>query len=75
MNVAEKINQYVEKLPEKSQAEVLDFVEFLLNKSEQAFADRQRQEWTKGSLLSAMRGIDQETEPTYTSDDIKEHFS
>lgn len=75
MNVAEKINQYVEKLPEKSQAEVLDFVEFLLNKSEQASADRQRQEWTKGSLLSAMRGIDQETEPIYTIEDIKEHFS
>jgi len=50
-------------------------VEFLLNKSEQVSADHRRQEWTKGSLLSAMRGIDQEIEPVYTLDDIKEHFS
>ena len=34
MNVAEKINKQVRRLPEKTQAEVLDFVEYLLTKTE-----------------------------------------
>ncbi|SMO94341.1 DUF2281 domain-containing protein [Fodinibius sediminis] len=75
MSVAEKIHQYLQRLPENSQAEVLDFVEFLVKKSEQVPIDQERREWAKGSLSAAMRGMESETEPDYSPADIKEHFS
>ncbi len=75
MSVAEKINKYLQRLPESTQAEVLDFVEFLVKKSEQVPVDQERRQWAKGSLLSAMRGIDEEAEPDYSPADIKEQFS
>lgn len=74
MSVTEKINQYLQRLPESTQGEVLDFVEFLVEKSKQVPVDQERHQWAKGSLLSAMRGIDEEAEPNYSPADIKEHF-
>ncbi|MBI5840808.1 MAG: DUF2281 domain-containing protein [Chloroflexi bacterium] len=44
MLVSEKIQKYTEKLPERLQIEVLDFVEYLLNKWKQE-ADEDA-EWT-----------------------------
>jgi hypothetical protein len=38
MNVAEKINKQVQRLPEQTQAGVLDFVEYLLTKTERVQA-------------------------------------
>ncbi|HYW34122.1 MAG TPA: DUF2281 domain-containing protein [Balneolaceae bacterium] len=73
MVLREKINENVKKLPESSQAEVLDFVEFLLKKSERKTAGEESREWSNLSLSFAMRGMEEE-EPIYTSDDIKEHF-
>jgi len=64
----------VKKLPESSQAEVLDFVEFLFSKTETKSPVRENREWTNLSLSSAMRGMEEEDEPQYTSDDLKECF-
>jgi len=60
-------------LPERSQVEVLDFVEFLLKKSEGITSDRESREWSYLSLSFAMHGMEEE-EPQYTAKDIKEHF-
>ena len=51
MSIEEKINQYLQRLPASLQEEVLDFVEFLVKKSEQVPVEQERREWTKGSLL------------------------
>jgi hypothetical protein len=75
MKVAEKINKQVQRLPEKTQAEVFDFVEYLLTKTERVQARKEEQDWTQFSLASAMRGIKEETEPEYTEEDLEERFA
>jgi hypothetical protein len=75
MNVAEKINKQVQRLPEQTQAEVLDFVEYLLTKAEQKSAQEKEQDWTRLSLASAMRGMEKDPEPEYTEADLEESFS
>jgi len=75
MNVAEKINEQVQRLPEQTQSEVLDFVEYLLTKTEQKSVQEEEQEWTRLSLASAMRGMEEDPEPEYTEADLEESFS
>jgi hypothetical protein len=75
MNVAEKINKQVRRLPEQTQAEVLNFVEYLLTQTEQKSAQEEEQDWTRLSLDSAMRGMEQDPGPEYTEADLEESFS
>ena len=70
MAIAEKIQQYVQKLPASFQAEVLDFVEYLLAKAEH----REAREWSDLSLAFAMRGMEDEATPIYTAADLKVMF-
>lgn len=77
MTIAEKIHRRVVTLPEPRQAQVLDFVEFLLLKSETDLHDRIQelddQEWSQFSLKMAMRGMEDE-EDLYSIEDLKETF-
>jgi len=75
MLVAEQIHHNVQKLPETSQAEVLDFVEYLLSKSEREAMRLEELSWSAFSLTSAMRGMGDENTPTYTVADLKVVFS
>ena len=68
MTLAEKITQHVHRLPESLQAEVMDFVEYLESKAEKAEVD-----WSKISLASAMRGMEDE-QALYSVEDIKQRF-
>jgi hypothetical protein len=62
-------------LPDALQQEVLDFVKFLLFKHEQETTPEQDDiEWSYFSLASAMRGMEDEDTPVYTTDDLKEVF-
>ncbi len=75
MTTLESIHQYVQMLPDPLQQEVLDFVKFLLFKREQEVTPEQDDiEWSNFSLASAMRGMENEDTPLYTTDDLKEHF-
>ncbi len=78
MTVAEKVHQRVLILPEQLQAEVLNFVEFLLTKVEPdlqiTLQYRENQEWFELSLTMAMRGMEDEEGPDYTLADLKERF-
>ncbi len=60
MAVAERIHKYVQRLPERLQSEVLDFVEYLLSKAERESTAQDEQEWKKLSLAFAMRGLEDE---------------
>ena len=75
MLVAKKIHENVQKLPVSFQTEVLDFVEYLLIKSEREVAQQSELDWSSFSLASAMRGMEDEDISTYTIDDLKVVFS
>jgi hypothetical protein len=65
----EKIYQYIQSLPSAFQEELLDFIQYLLMKSEQ----QERQEWSSLALSFALRGMEEE-EPQYTLSDLKVTF-
>ncbi len=71
MAVAEKIQEYVQRLPAASQVEVLHFVEYLLAKAEQDGLDQEEEAWFDLSLSTAMQGMEDEETPHYTTDDLK----
>ncbi len=75
MLVSDKIFQYAKKLPRPLQAEVLDFVEFLLSKSERHSATEDDLAWSSFSLTTAMRGMEDENMPEYTLADLKVVFA
>jgi hypothetical protein len=73
MTTLESIHQYAQMLPDSLQREVLDFVKFLLFKQETS-PEQDDIEWSNFSLASAMRGMEDEDTPVYTTDDLKEVF-
>ncbi len=70
MAIADLIQEHVQRLPASVQAEVLDFVEYLVAKVMQRDGD----DWSILSLAFAMRGLESEETPVYTSDDLKVVF-
>jgi hypothetical protein len=76
MAINERIQESLEKLPSELQAEALDFIEYLLNKSERE-AEQQREDaqWNDLSLALAMQGLEDEAGPIYTEADLKVVFS
>jgi erythromycin esterase-like protein len=63
MNLGEKIIRYIQELPESKKAEVLDFVEYLRNRTEE-------RNWSEFSLSSAMKGMEND-DSIYSLKDIK----
>jgi hypothetical protein len=78
MTLIEKIHERVLVLPEPRQAQVLDFVEFLLLKGKPELhnhiQEQENLEWSHFSLAMAMRGMEDEEGPEYTLEDLKEIF-
>ena len=72
MAITEKIQQHVQKLPASFQAEVLDFVEYLLAKVRR---HHEEGDWSDLSLAFAMRGMEDEVTPLYTTADLKVVFA
>ncbi len=70
MRISEKIVEGVNTLPESKQIEILDFVEYLKQKS----AKEIDKAWSDLSVSSAMRGMETE-ESLYSQIDLKETFS
>ena len=67
MAIAELVQEKVKLLPEPTQREVLDFVDYLLQRS--------RQEdvlWSKLSLRWALRGLEDEEWPEYDAQGLEE---
>jgi len=75
MTVVEKIRKNVQKLPASFQSEVLDYVEYLLNKARQKTDHDEEKAWSDFSLASAMQELENEVAPTYTAADLKIVFS
>jgi len=75
MSAVERIQQYVQRLPQRLQAEVLDFVEYLLTKVEREAAQPEEMDWSPLSLAFAMRGMEDEDAPAYSVEDLKVVYS
>jgi hypothetical protein len=75
MILSEQIQQHVQRLPASFQAEVLDFVEYLVAKAEREMARQEKRSWSSLSLSFAMRGMEDEGTPLYTPSDLKVVFS
>jgi len=75
MALPERICERVRELPDRLQAEVLDFVEYLLCRSQTRSQCDDDRAWSAFSLASAMRGMEEEEETPYTLDDVKERFA
>lgn len=74
MLVKEQIHEKIEKLPTSFQAEVLDFIQYLLVKLEREAIQESELDWSNFSLASAMRDMEDENAPAYTMDDLKVIF-
>jgi hypothetical protein len=75
MTITDKIQASVQKLSTAYQAEVLDFVEYLLAKTTRGARDHEESLWSDLSLTFAMRGMEDENAPQYTTADLKVIFS
>lgn len=71
MAIEERIQEHIQRLPSSLQAEVLDFVEYLVAKAER----QEEADWTELSLAFAMRGMEDESEVVYTTADLKVTFA
>jgi len=63
MVLNEKIQEYIRKLPQSLQEEMIDYLEFLLAKTQ-----RENNEWSNLSLATALRGMENEPDLYKLSD-------
>ncbi len=75
MRVSEKIYEEVRKLPEPLQAEVLDFIQYLASKVNREVPQTDELSCAGLSLALAMRGMEDEDSPAYSTGDLRETFS
>jgi hypothetical protein len=75
MTLSEQIQKHVQRLPASFQAQVLDFVEYLVAKAEREAVQQEKKGWSNLSLSSAMRGMEGEDTALYTPSDLKVAFS
>ena len=74
MTTAQAILQHLQALPDSLQQEVLDFVKFLKSRRTGRGEGHEDAAWSRLSLASAMRGMEDE-ETLYTLGDLKESFT
>lgn len=75
MVLSERIQKYVQRLPSSFQVEVLHFVEYLAAQAEEETIAEEREVWSTFSLSFAMRDIEDEEQPVYTTSDLRVTFS
>lgn len=73
MAMIHEIQESLQRLPPAFQAEVLDFVEYLLIKAEREISHHEKQEWSRLSLAHALRDMDEEPS-LYSLSDLKVVF-
>lgn len=71
MSAVDRIRQYVQRLLQRLQVEVLGFVEYLLTKVEREAAQPEEMDWSPLSLAFVMRGMEDEDVPAYAVEDLK----
>jgi len=70
MTIDKKIYRSIQELPTSLQAEVLDFIKYLLAKAER----EERETWSDFSISQALRGMEEDEIPAYDLSDLKVIF-
>jgi hypothetical protein len=73
MTTTQAILDHLKSLPDSAQREVLDFIKFLESQREELIQREEDAAWSRFSLASALRGMEDEETP-YTVADLKESF-
>ena len=73
MDIADKLQEKLSRLPEPLQNEVLDFAEYLVRKYD-GQGRQDDMEWANLSLQHALRGMEDESLPGYDLSDLKVVF-
>ena len=73
MSTVEETVRLMKGLPDKLQAEVRDFVKSLRDRGDGEAIDQDR-DWMSTPLSRAMRGMENEESPTYSTSDLEEVF-
>ncbi len=74
MTITDRIYASVQQLSAVHQAEVLDFIEFILKRYKSTRTPEDAS-WSEESLTSALRGMEDEDVPHYGTADLKVSFS
>jgi len=69
MRAAERIYEKVSALPERLQLQLLDLVEHLTSRLREEDTN-----WSRLSLNTALRGLEEEPWPEYSEEDFKEKW-
>jgi hypothetical protein len=71
MTTKQVIQAKIDILPENKYAEVLDFLNSLIKDQMNNDAQQENQEWSQFSLEQAMTGLEDDSLPEYTEQDLK----
>jgi hypothetical protein len=74
MNIKQIIQAKIDILTEDKQAEVLTFLNSLIESQRDDDIQRNNDEWSHFSLEQAMQGLDNDNLPEYTERDLKEKW-
>jgi hypothetical protein len=74
MTIEQIIQATIGILPESKQAEVLNFLNFLITTQTEVDAEQENAEWSQFSLEQAMQGLEDDLLPEYTEEDLKKKW-
>lgn len=74
MTIKQIIQEKIDTLPESKQAEVLNFLNFLIESQINLNSQHENDEWAEFSLAQAMQGLENDLSPEYTEQDLIEKW-
>jgi hypothetical protein len=74
MTIKQTIQEKIDILPESKQAEVLNFLNTLIESQIELHTQQENAEWSQFSLEQAMQGLENDLLPEYTEQDLKKKW-
>ena len=74
MSIKQIIQDKIDILSEEKQTEVLIFLDSLIEIQHKYDRQEENDEWSQFSLAQAMQGLDDDSLPEYTEQDLKEKW-
>ena len=74
MSIKQIIQEKIDILPENKQTEVLNFLNYLIERQQEISIQQENVEWSQLSLIQAMQGLENDSLPEYTEQDLKQKW-
>ena len=74
MSIKQIIQEKIDILPESKQTEVLNFLNYLIERQQEISIQQENVEWSQFSLMQAMQGLENDSLPEYTEQDLKQKW-